>query len=98
MDYIIKYVQSLGAEAIVMGMNPPLDSLVSGRNPEAVRPHWKEYYAASKEIALKDNCQFIDFTPEWLKLSKKEIWKMIPDGLHPVDHSIILNIFQRRIK
>ena len=72
-----------GIRVIMLGMNPPLDMYLSGRNPAAERPHYRVYEHIHFFLAKKKNIRYIDITSEWDKLSTDDFLHYCPDGLHP---------------
>ena len=50
-DSLKKYNSRI--KIFILGMNPPLDSLIYGRNPATSRPHWKDYFQAWQDVAQK---------------------------------------------
>lgn len=67
-------------EVIVMIMNPPTGEAL------ARRPHIRRYEAGYREVAKKESCLLIDFSPEWQRTITHDParWQnYAPDGLHP---------------
>ncbi len=79
-DSLRKYNSKV--KIFILGMSPPLDSLIDGRNPAVARPHWKTYFQAWQDVAQEKNITYIDITKKWLGLDRQTLWNYLPDGLH----------------
>ena len=72
-----------GIKIIMLGMNPPLDMFLCGRNPAAERPCYRVYESQHYQLAKRWKIPYIDITKEWDKLNKDDFLHYCPDGLHP---------------
>ena len=83
-DNLVEMIQAFkGIKIIMLGMNPPLDMFLCGRNPAKDRPDYRIYSMVHKTIAENRNIPYIDITREWDKLSEHQFLFYCPDGLHP---------------
>lgn len=65
------------ARLVTMGMNPMFG--LRGM----IRPFLASYIQAHKDAATARGAEFIDFGPNWARLSDDQLSQNIPDGLHP---------------
>ena len=81
---VSKMIKLLGKKDIILlGMNPPLNMFLSGRNPARVRPKYREYAEMHKKIAKDKSLRYIDITSVWDSLSTDDFLYYCPDGIHP---------------
>jgi len=66
---------------ILMTMQVPYDSVISGRNPSADRPYIYTYYQICREVAEEENLELIDLQKKWEQV---DFLKYAPDGLHNI--------------
>lgn len=71
------------SEIYLLGLNPPLDIFIAGRNPAKDRPEFRKYLELHKEMANSHNIKYIDTTWIWDKMNKHQFLFYCPDGLHP---------------
>jgi acyl-CoA thioesterase-1 len=83
-------------EVIVMIMNPPTGLALEKR------PQIRRYEAGYREVAKKESCPLVDFSPVWRRIIAREParWnRYAPDGLHPIpqacDEVIVPNLLKK---